>query len=255
MKGHMAESPSATALGARAERLDRLPLSPARPRRRARAADRRGRGRRRHVEPDDLPEGDRRGRRLRPAAPRGPRGGGRRQGGLPSPGRQGRPGRLRPAAAGLGQGPGRLRVDRGRPELRLRHRGDDLGGAAAARARRPAELLREDPGHRAGPRGDRGDDLPRPQHQRHADLLPGALRRGRRGLPARAGAARRGRGRSVEGRVRGELLRLARRHRGRPQARGERRARTSSRASSRSRTRSSPIGATRSSSPASAGKP
>ena len=49
--------------------------------------------------------------------------------------------------------------------------------------------------------------------------------RGRRGLPARARAARRGRRRPVQGRVGRELLRLSRRHRGRPAARGGRRAR------------------------------
>ena len=47
-----------------------------------------------------------------------------------------------------------------------------------------------------------------------------ALRRGRRGVPARPRAARRRRRGSGLGAVRRQLLRLPRRHRGRPQARG-----------------------------------
>ena len=67
-----------------------------------------------------------------------------------------------------------------------------------------------------------------------------ALRGGRRGVPPRARAARRGRRRPVERALGRELLRLARRHRGRQAARRDRRpgARAAG-ASSRSRTRSS----------------
>ena len=54
----------------------------------ARPDDGGGRRRRRHLEPDDLPEGDRRGRRLRRAAARGARRGGRPEGGLPPAGRR-----------------------------------------------------------------------------------------------------------------------------------------------------------------------
>ena len=125
---------------------------------------------------------------------------------------------LLPAGLGRRRRPGRLRLDRGRPEPRLRHRGDDRPGATAARARRPAELLREDPGDRAGAAGDRGDDRPRAQHQRDADLLARALRGGRRSLPARARAARRERRRPRARRICRELLRLARGHRGRQAA-------------------------------------
>ena len=66
-----------------------------------------------------------------------------------------------------------------------------------------------------------------------------AVRGGRRGVPPRPRAARRGRRRSVERRVGRVVLRLAGRHRGR-QAPRRGRASQSSRASSRSRTRSSP---------------
>ena len=55
--------------------------------------------------------------------------------------------------------------------------------------------------------------------QHHADLLAPALQGGRRGAPARARAARRRWRRPVERRLGRELLRLARRHRGRQAAR------------------------------------
>ena len=66
--------------------------------------------------------------------------------------------------------------------------GDDRRGAAPARVGRPAEPLRQDSGDGAGPAGDRGMHRARPIDQRHAHLLPGALRRGRRGLHSRARA-------------------------------------------------------------------
>ena len=84
------------------------------------------------------------------------------------------------------------------------------------------EPLRQDPGDGAGPRRDRGLHRRGALDQRHADLLARALRRGRRGVPARARAARRGGRRSGLGHLGRELLRLARRHRGRPPARGGR---------------------------------
>ena len=55
-----------------------------------------------------------------------------------------------------------------------------------------------------------------PLDQRDADLLPAPLRRGRRVLHPRTRAPGRGRRRSAQGGVGGELLRLAHRHRGRP---------------------------------------
>ena len=81
-----------------------------------------------------------------------------------------------------------------------------------------------------------------------------ALRRGRRGLPPRARAARRGRRRPVAASRRWRAS-SSRASTPRPTGGSTRPARpTSSRASSRSRTRSSPTSATRSSSPASAGR-
>ena len=72
----------------------------------------------------------------------------------------------------------------------------------------------------AGPAGDRGLHRARHVDQHHADLLARPLQGGRRGVPARARAARRRRRRPVEGRVGRVVLRLARRHRGRQAARG-----------------------------------
>ena len=77
------------------------------------------------------------------------------------------------------------------------------------------------PATKPGPRRDRGLRRARQEHQRDADLLAAALPGGRRGVPARARAARR-RGRRSEGALGRELLRLARRHRGRQAPRGDR---------------------------------
>ena len=102
------------------------------------ADDRRGRRHRPHVEPDDLPEGDRRRQRLRRADRRAARDRARRPGRdlLRARDRR-RPGRLRRAAAGLGRDrrAGRLRLARGRPGTRGRHRRDARAGDRAARAR------------------------------------------------------------------------------------------------------------------------
>ena len=137
----------------------------------------------------------------------------------------GRPGRVRPAAPrlGRGRGQGRLRLARGRPDARLRARGDLRAGDAVPRDGRPAEPVREDPGDDARPRRDRGLHREGQVDQRDADLLARPLRRGRRGLRPGPRAARRGGRRSGEGRLGGELLRLARRHRGRPAAGRDRR--------------------------------
>ena len=62
-------TPTAT-VGPRPERVGGLPLARVDPRRTPAAVDRRLRGRRRHVQPDDLPEGDERGQRLRRAVAR-----------------------------------------------------------------------------------------------------------------------------------------------------------------------------------------
>ena len=78
------------------------------------------------------------------------------------------------------------------------------------------------PGDEAGPAGDRGLHRGRPQHQRHADLLARDAQRVDGGVPPRARAVRRGRRRPDEGALGRELLRLARRHRDRQAARGDR---------------------------------
>ena len=109
------------------------------------------------------------------------------------------------------------------------------------------------PATKPGLGGDRGLHRAGADHQRDADLLAPALPRRRRGVPARARAARR-LGRRPRRRALGrELLRLPRRHRGRPAARGDRRRTRRSRASSPSRTRSSPTSTTSRRSPATAG--
>ena len=110
----------------------------------------------------------------------------------------------------------------GRPDARVRPRSDVRRGDAPPRVARQAEPLREDPGDEAGARRDRGLHRARQEHQRHADLLAPALPRGRRGVPARARAARRFRRRPVDGALGRELLRLARRHRSRQAPRGDR---------------------------------
>ena len=86
---------------------------------------------------------------------------------------------------------------------------------------RPNLLVKIPATRRACPRSR--SRSPGPRHQRDAHLRPRALPRGRRGLPARARAARRGRRRPVQDRVGGELLRVARRHRGRQAPREARR--------------------------------
>ena len=47
----------------------------------------------------------------------------------------------------------------------------DRGGARVLRAHRPAQHLHQDPGHRRGRAGNRGDDRRRNQRERHAALL------------------------------------------------------------------------------------
>ena len=85
--------------------------------------------------------------------------------------------------------PRRLRLDRGRPDPRRRHRGDDRAGDALPRGDRAAEPAGQDPGHRRRRSRDRGDDRSRLLDQRHSDLLAEPPPAGGRGLPARARAA------------------------------------------------------------------
>ena len=106
-----------------------------------------------------------------------------------------------------------------------------------------AEPLREDPGHRAGPRRDRGLHREGRLDQRHADLLARALRGRRRGVPARPRAAGRRRRRPGQGaapsRASSSPASTPRRTSG-----SRRSAGPTCRASSRSRTRSSPTSTT-----------
>ncbi len=205
--------------------MDRLGLARDARDGRARQADEGGLHRRRHLEPDDLPEGARDGRLVRRAARRAPEERGRPDRDLPPAGDGGHPPRLRPDAARLGaDGPcRRLRLDRGRSDARVRPRGDVRAGDQAARRGRQAEPVREDPRDRARPRRDRGLHREGQVDQRDPDLLARTLRGRCRGVHPRTGAAGGGRRRSDERQVCRELLRLARRHGGRPPARRDRR--------------------------------
>ena len=132
------------------------------------------------------------------------------------------------------------------PTLAYDRERDVRRGPAAPRVGRPAEPLREDPGDEAGPRRDRGHDRRGQEHQRDADLLAAALRGGRRGLPARARAARR-LGRRTRSRSRRSRASSSPASTPRPTGgsrRSARRPRSRSAASSRSRTRSSPTSTT-----------
>ena len=131
------------------------------------------------------------------------------------------PGCGRRAAAGLRGARRRLRLVGGHARLRQRHRADARPGPRLLRAPRPAQRLHQDPGHGRRRSGDRAGDLRGHQRQRHAAVRRRALREVAeayiRGLERRAGrgaVARRPFGR--------ELLRLARRHRGRQAPRGAR---------------------------------
>ena len=122
-----------------------------------------------------------------------------------------------------GERPRRLGLARGRPDARLRPRGDLRAGDPLPRRGRPAEPVRQDPGDAAGARRDRGLHREGQADQRDADLLARSLRGGRRGLHQGPRAPRR-RGRGPDARrLRRQLLRLARRHGGRPAARRDRR--------------------------------
>ena len=161
---------------------------------------------------------------------------------------------MRPPATGLGthRWSRWVRLARGRPRSRVRARRDVRAGEAADRARRPSEPLREDPGDGARRGGDRGFDRGRAPDQRDADLLARAPCGRCRGVRQGARTARRRRRRSDPRRVRRELLRLPRRHRGRPPPRRGRVARIF-RDGSRSTMRSSPTSTTSRSSPVRAG--
>ena len=184
-----APTPLQAPLGARAERLGRLPLARIDPRRAPAGADRRLLGRRRDLEPVDLREGDGLGRApttsRSTSSPRRAATSRRPSGRSPSRTSGTRATLFRPVWDG-GQRPRRLRLARGRPAPRLRHAGDLPRGDAPARGGRPAQPDGQDPRDQAGAGGDRGRDRQGPLDQRHADLLAAPLRGGRRVLRARA---------------------------------------------------------------------
>ena len=250
-----AESPQPlqTPLGARPERLDRLPLARVDPRRASAGADRRLRGRRRDLEPVDLPEGDGRRRRLRRAAPRARRRRGGRRGDLLGAGPAGHPRGLRPASrpSGTRGQPRRLRLARGRPAaspttrsttyreaMRLHEAVDSPNLMVKIPATKPGLAAIED----VIAKGRSINVTLIFSLQRYAEVAESYVR-GLERLVAEGGDP-------TQGRVGRELLRLAHRHRGRQPPRGDRRPR---RAAGQARDRqraSSPTSTTRRSSPA-----
>ena len=129
----------------------------------------------------------------------------------------------------------RLRLARGRPDARLRpRRAVRAGDRASTRRSTAGTSTSRSPAPSRGwarSRTDRRGAL----DQRHPDLLARAVRGGRRGVPPRARAARRGGRRPRRGALGRELLRLPGRHRGRPAARRGRTARPEGQARGRER--------------------
>ena len=203
---HMAKSRLHAALRARPERLDRLSVARAAPERRARADDGRGRA----------SSASRRTRRSsRRRSPRAiattsssarcsPRKTTRRRSSCGSP-IAGHRGRLRPAAAGLGR---RARARTATSRSRSTPTSPTTPTATIAEAQRLHELvdrpnlLVKIPATEARAAGDRGDDRPRAEHQRDADLLARAprARSPRRTCAGSSGSSRRRR--PVAGRAR-----------------------------------------------------
>ena len=112
----------------------------------------------------------------------------------------------------------RVRLARGLARPRPRHRGHARRGALLLAAAGPSERDDQDPGHAGGRAGDRAGAIRGDQRQRHAAVRGGGIRGGGGGVHPRAGAPADGwpaAGRQL-GRV---VLRLARRHERRPQAR------------------------------------
>ena len=223
------------------EPLVRLHQPGAHPARRPQEDGRPRRPRGRDHQPGDLREVHRRRQGVRRGDPHARQAGAGR-GGDPRPARDRRRARrLRRARARLSgdRRRGRLRQHRGLAAPRPRHAGVRGGGAPPVHRRRPAERVREDPGHPGGGPGHPAVPQGRPQHQHHAAVLADPVRGRRRRVPrgARVPAAE---GpddpRDLVGR---QLLRLARRHAGRRAAgregRGRRRRRRSGGASTPSR--------------------
>ena len=181
---------------ARRRRLDlaRHALARAARQRRLRGADRRLRGHRRDLEPDDLRQGDHRLRPLRRPAPR------RR--------RLGRPRRRRSCSSRSRSTTSGRAADLLRPRLRGAATGATASSPSSARPTSPTtpqatieqalelwgrlarpNVMIKVPGHRGRHPGDRGAHRARRQRQRHAAVLRRALRAGDRRLPRAASSA------------------------------------------------------------------
>ena len=192
-----------------------------------RDAGRRARHPRRHVEPDDLREGDGVGQRLRRAAARG-HGRGRDRSSdaywdLVTTDIGHAADVLRPTTTSWDGHDGFVSVEVS-PDLAHDTDGTIAQAKRALGAARPPQRDDQDPGDRRGHPRDRGDARRGHQRQRHADLLPRALRGGDRRVPRRARAAGRARRRHRADRVGRVVLREPGRHRDRPPApRGSRR--------------------------------
>ena len=192
---------------------------------RAAAPGRRGLAARRDLQPGDLREGDPRLRRLRRATSRS------------WPARASTPTRststsrsrtcrwpatcCAPSGTRRGGADGFVSLEV-EPALALRHRRHARSRRASSGSAvdRPNVMIKI-PGTDEGAAGDRGGDRRGHQRQRHAAVLGRGLRGGRRGLHPRPRAPPRG-GRVARRALRGELLRLARGHRGRQAPRGAR---------------------------------
>ena len=153
-------------------------------------------GHRTHLEPHDLRPRDQEQRRLRRRHPQQAEGGQVGRGAVlrarhrrPHPGGRSLPpgARAHPTAWTAGC---RSRSRRCSPTTRPRTlaAAKDLHARAGA-----AQPLHQDPGHRGGPPRHRGGDLRRRADQRDAAVLARAVRRRRRGVPARHRAPHRGR--------------------------------------------------------------
>ena len=104
-------------------------------------------------------------------------------------------------------GTGRPGLARGGPAAGRRHAQDDRRGQGAVVAGGPAEHVHQDPGHPGGTARDHRVPGRGNQHQRHADLLAGPVRRGDRRVHGRARAGRGGRPRPVVDLLGGLVLR------------------------------------------------
>ena len=104
-----------------------------------------------------------------------------------------------PADLGPDRRRGRLGVAGGLAAARPRHREHPRRGARSPRAGGTSQPAHQDSRYQRGAARDRGGDLLRHPDQRHAPVLPGAVRRGGRGLHAGDRATHSGRAQSQRG--------------------------------------------------------